>query len=216
MIEAWNALWTNISPKICGGKLNKAAGKRGRSRRRSAYALQRSLNTARAGRSPRSPRLPNCAVFWTARRMTFWGSGAELLPCRTLHRKKPLTCTGGARVFRRAPPIGSCGIQFSCRSPHHRLWRPPRGRLWFVVGVISRRSKRAREDSTGLPPRGSCCPTRGEMPAYRSISTMRRTSPNGAKSAKRGIPPQGAEYKSEEIPHTQGRALKKARPCGSG
>ena len=39
---------------------------------------------------------------------------------------------------------------------------------------------------------------------------MRRTSPNGAKSAKRGIPPQGAEYKSEEIPHTQGRALKKA------
>ena len=32
-------------------------------------------------------------------------------------------------------------------------------------------------------------PTRGEMPACRSISTMRRTSPIGAKSASRGIPP---------------------------
>lgn len=108
MIEAWNALWMNISPKICGGKLNKAAEKRGRSRRRSAYALQRSLNTARAGRSPRSPRSPNCAVFWTARRMIFWGSGAELLPCRTLHRKKLLTCNGGARLSTRAP-FDSCG-----------------------------------------------------------------------------------------------------------
>ena len=34
-------------------------------------------------------------------------------------------------------------------------------------------------------------PTRGEMPACRSISTKRRTSPIGAKSAKRGIPLQG-------------------------
>ena len=31
-------------------------------------------------------------------------------------------------------------------------------------------------------------PTRGEMPACRSISTMRRTSPNGAKFASRGAP----------------------------
>ena len=107
MIETWNALWTNISPKICGGKLNKAAGKRGRSRRQSAYALRRSRNTARAGRSPRSPRLPNCAVFWTARQMTFWGSGTELLSCRTLHRKN-CSPAKGARVFRRAPPFDSC------------------------------------------------------------------------------------------------------------
>ena len=112
MIEAWNALWTNISPKTCGGKLNKAAGKRGRSRRRSAYALRRSRNTARAGRNPRSPRLPNCAVFWTARQMTFWGSGAELLPCRTLHRKKPLTCTGGRASFDARPPVIHAEILF--------------------------------------------------------------------------------------------------------
>ena len=116
MIEAWNALWTNISPKICGGKLNKAAGKRGRSRRRSAYALRRSRNTARAGRSPRSPRSPNCAVFWTARRMIFWGSGTELLPCRTLHRKKLLTCNGGARLSTRAPG-DSCGNTIFLPSP---------------------------------------------------------------------------------------------------
>ena len=125
MIEAWNALWTNISPKICGGKLNKAAGKRGRSRRRSAYALRRSRNTARAGRSPRSPRLPNCAVFWTARQMTFWGSGTELLSCRTLHRKKLLTCNGGRASFDARPPLAHAEIQFSCRSPHHRLRHSP-------------------------------------------------------------------------------------------
>ena len=116
MIETWNALWMNISPKICGGKLNKAAGKRVRSRRRSAYARQQSRNTARAGRSPRSLRLPNCAVFWTARQMTFWGSGTELLSCRTLHRKNRSPAMGGARLSTRAP-FDSCGNTIFLPSP---------------------------------------------------------------------------------------------------
>ena len=126
MIETWNALWTNISPKTCGGKLNKAAGKRGRSRRRSAYALRRSRNTARAGRSPRSPRLPNCAVFWTARQMTFWGSGTELLSCRTLHRKN-CSPAKGARVERRAPPVIYAEILF-LPLPSSPPLAPPKGR----------------------------------------------------------------------------------------
>ncbi len=128
MIETWNALWTNISPKTCGGKLNKAAGKRGRSRRRSAYALRRSRNTARAGRSPRSPRSPNCAVFWTARRMIFWGSGTELFSCRTLHRKN-CSPAKGARVERRAPPVIYAEILF-LPLPSSPPLAPPRESLF--------------------------------------------------------------------------------------
>ena len=43
-------------------------------------------------------------------------------------------------------------------------------------------------------------PTRGEIPACRSISTKRRTSPKGAKSAKRGIPSQGMGYNKRGDP----------------
>ena len=182
MIESWNALWTNISPKICGGKLNKAAGKRGRSRRQSAYALRRSRNTARAGRSPRSPRLPNCAVFWTARQMTFWGSGTELLSCRTLHRKN-CSPAKGARVFRRAPPFDSCENTIFLPFPSSLPSAAPKGEAFGLCPAGSPDgAKGAKEDSTELPPRGSCCPTQGGMPACRSISTRRRTSPKGEAS----------------------------------
>ena len=56
--------------------------------------------------------------------------------------------------------------------------------------------------------------TRGGMPACRSIPTKRRTSPNGAKSAERGIPRKVT--KGEGIPHGQERASFVAHSCHSG